>query len=58
MINDQQIQTLKRNIEQARLNYFHCMDYRLYDLAESARKQIEVYTKELNALGDYSFINN
>lgn len=41
---------LNREIVQARLYYFHCMDFRLYDLAEQTLKRIETLTLAFNSL--------
>jgi hypothetical protein len=41
---------LRRKIEQARAYYFHCMDYRLYDLAEKTRLEINADVAALNSL--------
>ena len=50
MTIDEQAQALRRKIAQARLNYAHCMDYRLYDLAEKARLEINAAVAALNAI--------
>jgi hypothetical protein len=50
MNNDEQAQHLRRKIEQARSYYFHCMDYRLYDLAEKTRLEINEDIAALNAI--------
>lgn len=50
-MNTEDIKTaLAREISQARLYYFHCMDFRLYDLAEKTLEQIKVLTARLNSL--------
>jgi hypothetical protein len=41
---------LRRKIEQSRAYYFHCMDYRLYDLAEKTRLEINSDVAALNSL--------
>lgn len=50
MNNDEQAQILRREIATARANYFHCMDYRLYDLAEKALADIAAAQAKLAAL--------
>ncbi len=48
-INDQ-ITILNRQVQQYRLEYFHCMDFRIYDRAEQILVKIEAIVEEIKTL--------
>jgi hypothetical protein len=50
MSTEEQAQALRREIEQMRAYYFHCMDYRIYDAAEETRLKINSAVAALNSL--------
>jgi len=47
---EQTAAALQREIAQAQAYYFHCMDFRLYDLAEQTLIKIAAARAALNAL--------
>lgn len=47
---EQTAAALERNIKEARAYYFHCMDNRLYDLAEKARMEIAAAVESLSEI--------
>jgi hypothetical protein len=46
----EQITALERTVRQLRLEYFHCMDFRIYDRAEAVREKIAAAVAEIAAL--------
>jgi hypothetical protein len=47
---EQTAAALERKIKQARAYYFHCMDCRLFDLAEKARLEISAAVAALSEI--------
>ena len=48
--NSSRAYALSREIQQSRAYYMHCMDWRLYDLAEEARLKTAALVAAYNAL--------